>query len=243
MNKELHYISNHIISMRVILTIACILLMLPAIAQPRKTYVVLAGEIPKDVLPVEAIYSFPHFKKGIVFLRDGSATSQQLNYNLFLDEMHFIGAQNDTLAIATPETIKSVVFDSATFYFDKNYLQVVTGEGENFLAIKQFLVQSPYRTRGAYDVSSSISSISTYSSTYYNGQMSKLQVKKDVEMEKKKAFFISDRFNHFYPADKKFFYKVFPNKKAELDTYLKEHHVNFYHENDLVSLLKLCAAS
>lgn len=228
--------------MRVVLIIACILLTLPVFAQPRKTYVVRAGEIPNEVLPPEAIYSFPHFKKGIVFLRDGSATSQQLNYNLLLDEMHFINANNDTLAIATPETIKSVVFDSTSFYFDKNYLQVVLEEGEHTLAIKQFLVQSPYRTRGAYDISSSISSISTYSSIYSNGHLSKLQIKKDVEMEKKSLFFISDRFNHFYPADKKFFYKVFPNKKAELDSYLKENHINFYDKNNLVSLIKLCSA-
>ncbi|MCY7423023.1 MAG: hypothetical protein LH478_14925 [Chitinophagaceae bacterium] len=227
--------------MRVVLMLACILLAFPVFAQPRKIYVVRAGEIPNEVLLIDAIYSFPHFKKGIVFLGDGSATSQQLNYNLLLDEMHFINANNNTLAIATPETIKSVVFDSTSFYFDKNYLQVVLEEGEIKLAIKQFLVQSPYRTRGAYDVSSFVSSISTYSSTYSNGHLSKLQIKKDVEMEKKSLFFVSDRFNHFYPAEKKFFYKVFPNKKAELDSYLKENHINFYDKNALVSLIKLCS--
>lgn len=229
--------------MRVVLMVASLFIFLAVTAQTRKTYIVHAGETPVDVLPVEALYSFPHFKKWIVFLRDGTATSQMLNYNLLLDKMHFISATNDTLAIATPETVKSVVFDSTSFYFEKNYLQVIWEEGEHILAIKQFLVQSPYRTRSAYDISSSVSSISTYSSTYSNGHFLKLQIKKDVEMEKKSLFFISDRFNHFYPADKKVFYKVFPNKKAELDSYIKKHHINFDDKNDQVSLLKLCTAS
>jgi hypothetical protein len=229
--------------MRVVLMVASLFVSFAITAQTKKAYIVHAGEVPAEVLPVEALYSFPHFKKGIVFLRDGTATSQMLNYNLLLDEMHFISATNDTLAIATPETVKSVVLDSTSFYFDKNYFQVLWEAGAYKLAIKQFLLQTTYGKRSAYGISTSISSIETYSSTYYNGQMFKLEIKKDVEMEKKSMYFISDRFNHFYPAEKKYFYKVFPNKKAELDSFLKEHPVNFQNQKELIELINICIAS
>ena len=229
--------------MRVVLMVVSLILSVELTAQQRKTYIVRAGEIPKDVLPFEAVYSFPNFKKGIVYLRDGSGTSQMLNYNLALDEMHFISGINDTLAIALPEAVRSVAFDSASFYFDKNYFEVLFEQGEHKLAIRQFLLQTPYGKRSAYNISSSISSITTYSSTSINGQLAKLQIAKDVEMEKKFMYFIGDRFNHFYPAEKKFFYKVFPNKKIDLDNFLKEHHVNFHDKNELIGLIKVCTAS
>ncbi len=229
--------------MRVVFLVASLVLSVALAAQTRKTYIVRAGEIPVEVLPVEAVYSFPHFKKGIVYLRDGTATSQLLNYNLALDEMHFISGNKDTLAIATPEAVKYVAFDSTSFYFDKNYFEVLFNRGDHKLAIKQFLLQTPYGKRSAFDISSSISSIDTYSSTFNNGRMAKLQIAKDVEMEKKLMYFISDRFNHFYPADKKYFYKIFPNKKTELDNFLKEHHVNFRDKNELIGLINFCTAS
>ena len=229
--------------MRVVFMVACLVLSVALAAQTRKTYIVRAGEIPVDVLPVEAVYSFPHFKKGIVYMRDGTTTSQLLNYNLALDEMHFISGKKDTLAIATPEAVKYIAFDSTSFYFDKNYFEVLFKEEENKLAIRQFLLQTPYGKRSAFNISSSISSIDTYSNTFNNGRMAKLQIAKDVEMEKKLIYFIGDRFNHFYPADKKFFHKIFPGKKVELDTFLKLHHVNFYNINELIELMKFCTAA
>src|SRR5450432_2843212 len=86
-----------------------------AAAQTGKAYPVKVGEIPGEVLPNEAMYLFPSFKSGTAWLRDGTSSTQRFNYNFLLDEMHFLGARGDTLAVADPALIKSVVIDSMVF--------------------------------------------------------------------------------------------------------------------------------
>lgn len=227
--------------MRTSLVIAfCLLFINHLTAQQRKTYVVKAGEIPLEVLPNEAMYSLPAFTNGTVFLRDGTTSRQKFNYNIPLDEMHFIGANNDTLAIAEPEMIKYVLVDTFVYYYDKSYLRVIAQMDSFKIAIKQVLVQSPYQTRGGYDAASSVSAISTYGSVYYNGQIARLQIKKDVELEKKSVYFISDRFNHFLKADKKAFFKIFSTKKDLIDKYLTETRVDFNNEENLKKLWIYC---
>ncbi len=209
-------------------------------AQNRKTYVVKAGEIPVDVLPPEAVYTFSEFKRGIVYMRDGTATNQQLNYNMALDEMHFLGSAKDTLAIAQPEMLKYIAIDTIRFYYDKNFIQSVYQQNDNTIGIRQYLVQSPYQTRGAYDMGSSVSSISTYSSTFFNGHISRLQIKKDVVLEKKSTLYIGNRFNHFYRADKKAFYQIFPSNKNQIEAFLKMTSIDFFKKDDLITLLQYC---
>lgn len=209
-------------------------------AQDKKAYVVRAGEIPIEVLPPEAVYTFPEFKRGIVYMRDGTATSQQLNYNMVLDEMHFLGSAKDTLAIAQPEMLKYIAIDTIRFYYDKNFIQSVYQQDNLTIGIRQYLVQSPYQTRSAFNIGSSVSAITTYGSTFFNGHISRLQIKKDVVLEKKSALYIGNRFNHFYRADKKAFYQIFTSKKNEIEAFLKMTSIDFFKEDDLITLLQYC---
>src|SRR6478609_402526 len=98
----------------------CGLLAAGASGQTAKAYLVKAGEIPDKALPDQAKYMLPAFKMGTVFFRDGNASNNLLNYNFLLDEMHFINPGGDTLAIAEPGLIRTIVLDSMTFYYDKD---------------------------------------------------------------------------------------------------------------------------
>lgn len=209
-------------------------------AQETKTYVVKAGEMLSDILPFNAIYAFPSFKQGTVFMRDGSISTTKLNYNVFLNEMQFISTNSDTLAIAYPETIKYISIDTAIYFYDKTYLQVVSQIDSFKIAIKQFFVQTPYRTRGGYDVPTATSSITTYGSITSAGTKANLEVKKDVRLEKKTQYFVSDAFNHFYKADKKAFLNIFSLKKGLIQEYLNKNNIDFSRRTDVEKLLKFC---
>lgn len=204
-----------------------------------KEYPVLAGEIPDKVLPYEAKYLLPAFTKGTAFLRDGSSSTYLFNYNFLLDEMHFVSASGDTLAIADPLLLSSVVIDSLVFYYDKSYMRVLL-QIENYkLALKQEMVQIADKTRGGYDVPSAVSAIKTYSSiSNGNSSIFHLQVQKDVLFRGERSYYITDASNHFLPAIKKNFYALFEKKGIQI--YFKQHKVNFHNEADLEALMRFC---
>jgi hypothetical protein len=212
-------------------------------AQDTKRYIVRAGEIPSKVLPAEAVYVLPVFTQGTVYMRDGSRSRQKFNYNIVLDEMQFIGTAGDTLTIAEPAMIKNLVIDSLLFYYEKNYLQVTSQVDSFKIAIKQILVQTPYRTRGGYDAPSATSSITTYSSILSRGSRGLLAVKKDVQFEKERIYFVSDKFDVFYKADKKSFLTIFGTKNDAILIYMKEHEINYHNEADLQKLLAFCVSN
>jgi hypothetical protein len=227
--------------MRILLAVAILFsLCKNACAQQTKSYIVKAGEQISDVLPPEAIYVFPAFKSGLVFMRDGTISTAKLNYNVLLNEMQFIDSKGDTMAIAYPETVKYISIDTLFYYYDKTYLQVVSQVDSFKLAVKQWITQSPYRTRGGYDAPTATSSITTYSSITSNGSRGNLQVKKDVKLEKDSSYFISDKFNHFYKADKKAFLNIFPMKKDSILDYISKNNINFSNKDDIEKLLRFC---
>jgi hypothetical protein len=211
-------------------------------AQQRKIYVVKAGEIPSEVLPVEAMYEFPQFKQGTVYMRDGSASTTKLNYNILLNEMQFITNKGDTLAIAYPETIKNLTIDTSYYLYDKTYIHVIVQIDSFRLGKKQLYLQSPYRTRSGYDAPTGAGSITTYSSLSSGFTNAKLQVKKDVQFEKEVLHVISDKFNHFFKADKKSFLNIFSKKRNEIENYMNENKINYLRQDDLEKLLMFCVS-
>lgn len=212
---------------------------IPVAAQKSKVYPVKVGEIPNQVLPVEAMYVLPLFKSGTVFFRNGTTTTQQLNYNFLLDEMHFIGEKGDTLAVAEPVLLTSVAIDSMVFYFDKFFVRQVYKKGNYKLAIRQQMVQMADKTRGGYDAASGSSSITTYGTITNNSQIYHLQVNKDVMFEEMDSYYLSDGFNHFFKADKKNFMLLFPD--VNIAKYVKDNKVNFSNLEQLKLMLHYCA--
>ncbi len=211
-----------------------------ASAQKAKQYPVKVGEIPNKVLPREAMYLSPAFNNGTAFFRDGTSAEMPFNYNFLLDEMHFLDDAGDTLAIANPELLSSVVIDSLVFYFDRGYLRQVSKHGNYKLVVKQEMVQIADKTRSAYDIASGSSSIKTYGSINNgNSRIYKLQVEKDVLFKEVKSYYIADASDHFLKADKKSFYTLFEVDKVR--KYMRAHKVNFNNEEDLQGLLMFCA--
>lgn len=237
------YINSTKFFMRTLFVLAVyVVSIFPVLAQTQKRYVVKAGEAPLEVLPVEAKYIFPDFKKGTATMRDGTSSSQQFNYNFILDEIQFLSSKGETLAIAEPVTLKNVVIDTITFYYHKTYLQEVYAAASFKLAAKLMLVKTSEKKIGGYEMPLHSGAVITYgtvggnSSNYY-----RLNLNKDVYFEKVVQYYLGDAFNHFVRADKKGFQNVFPLKRVALQKYLKENHIDYTSINDLKKLLKFCA--
>ena len=207
-----------------------------AIAEQEKFYTVKMGEIPSQVLPQNAMYAKPVFSRGTAFFRDGTTSGQQFNYNFLLDEMHFVGAAGDTLAIANPVLLKSVVIELMVFYYENGYLQESLKSGKYILAVKRKMVQVVNQNRGGYDATSETGAIKTFNSVILNNQNYKLQVRTDVLFQLQVNYYIGLISGSFVKASRKNFHLLFPDK--DIKTYLKQTSVNFNKPDDLKALLQ-----
>lgn len=225
--------------MRIRLLLAvCVCCFHAAYAQKVKEYPVKAGEVPDKVLPNEARYVLQGFTAGTATLKNSTSAALRFNYNFLLDEMHFINERGDTLAIADPLMISSVVIDQTLFYYDKGYLREILKQGAYKLAVRQRMIQIPDKTRGGYDIASGVSSIQTYASMSGSTQIYHLEVKKDVLLRVDFSFYIADVSGHFVKASNSNFHILFSGK--EVTKYLKAHKVDFDKEEDLIALFRFC---
>ncbi len=201
-------------------------------------WIIKSGEPIKDM---SISFHYPQFSNGFVYFRDGKISNALLNYNLINGEMQFISPKGDTLALSNEITIKYITIDKDSFFYDKGYVELISGNDVARLAKKEGLVLSDVKKTGAYDQSSSVSSITTVSSLSSFNQVTSLNEKKDLIISKEISYYLGDAYNHFLPANKKNLLKLFGKKQTAIENYLKEKHTSFSNEKDLKELLSFLA--
>ena len=207
-------------------------------AQKRTTVKVKAGDNIMDVVPTSEIFLYPAFTHGQVFLRDGSKTEVRLNYNRLVDEMHFVSAKGDTLALDKEETIKHVVIGADTFYYDRGYLRLLSSGGVVKLGIQQIWKITDTRQVGAYNSTNNSIGMLSYVSVNEGGRLYDLTVNEDVILTKMERYYIGDSFNRFVIADKANLLSLFPKEQTAISRYLKENKVNFNNRDHLEKLIQ-----
>src|SRR5678816_1300960 len=99
-----------------------------------------AGNKVRDVLTPADIFYYPQFTSGKVFFRDGRKAMAMMNFTRLYDEMLFINPKGDTLAVEDEKTIKFIIVDQDTFYYDEGYVRIIVDYGDVKLAEKQIWV-------------------------------------------------------------------------------------------------------
>jgi hypothetical protein len=207
-------------------------------SQTDEIYTVKAGEI----IPAKAIYTLPAFAIGTAFLKDGTSAKQPLNFNCLTGEMQFINRAGDTLAIADPGLIKSIVIDTLIFYYgDKNFMQQVLEVDSFKLCIHQQLAQLPGKVAGGYGTATENGGTEQYHSINTDAfGTQNLRAAKDMAFKKVVTYYIGNQFNLFYKADKNVFFRFFFRKKVMIQQFLKDNNINFSNRQDLQRLLQFC---
>lgn len=211
-----------------------------ASAQSQKLYSVKSGEVPDHVIPPEVRYTFPTFRPGTAFLRNGSESKMRFNYNILLDEMQFLTNANDTLTIASPEELKYVSIDSSIYYYDKGYLKQVVKSGDFVLAVRRGLTVLADGKESGYNGYSNTGSITTYNRIVSGNRAYALEVKRDALFSPFVEYYLGDQYNHFERAGRKSFLNAFSDKRKEIQHYFRENNVNFNNEADLIRLMEFC---
>lgn len=203
----------------------------------QQRWTIQPGEHITAALPPDAKYVYPQFTNGTVFFRNNTQSSARLNLSLLTGEMQFIDSRGDTMAIDNEATVRHVVVQADTFYFDKVFVQLIQANPVAKLAKQDELRIGDIKKMGAYGQSSSISSISTVTSVRSSNLMQDLTVNKEMVIVKERNYFFGTPYNHFLPANRRNLLKLFGTHQKAISQYLTKHKPNFRNEADLIALL------
>jgi hypothetical protein len=199
-----------------------------------------AGNKVRDVLTPADIFYYPQFTSGKVFFRDGRKAMAMMNFTRLYDEMLFINPKGDTLAVADEKTIKFIIVDQDTFYYDEGYVRIIVDYGDVKLAEKQIWVVADTRKIGTHNKSTSTVAITPLSNYSDDGiaraKSYDLLINEDMVIRKETQYYFGDQNNHFVRAGKKKLLLLFPKEQLSLENYLKENKVNFDKKDDLKKL-------
>ena len=205
------------------------------------TIIIKAGTSFNESVSITDLYEYPQFVYGKVFFRPGDSSAARLNYNRFLDEMHFIDLKGDTLNIAYPGTIKFIRISNDLFYYDNGYVKLIKDNNTIKLAAKQTLRMSGKNKIGAYNTASTTSAIDSYSSLTIDHKNYNLTPREDIKLTKRTDYYFGDKYNHFVLANKKNLLRLFSKQNGALTAYLKENDVDFTNREDIEKLFHYLA--
>jgi hypothetical protein len=212
-----------------------VLLYLVCWSQSTESYIIKSGMNILEIVPSGAIYRYPVFTPGTVVFRDGVAISGNLNYNMLSDEMQFVDAKGDTMALANEETIRQIFIKSDTFLFDDGYLRLVSGHSSLKLAEKTIFKQYIQKA-GAYGLSSATTSTNNLASILAKRSVD-LSVDQELVLVKHTTYSLSDRRGRFQDMDKKNILRMFPRQKDVIENYFRDNEVLFNRPDDVQKLV------
>jgi hypothetical protein len=208
-------------------------------AQDSTFVTIKAGNKIKDVLTPAEIFYYPQFTNGKVFFLDGTKGAAMMNYNRLVDQMLFINPKGDTLALADEKTIKFIIVDKDTFYYNEGYIRLIADNGVVKLAEKQIWVVADVRKMGTHNRSTSsvaVTTLSNYTDNTARAKSYDLMINEDIILRKESQYYFGDKYNHFSRTSKKKLLLLFPKEQLRLENYLKENKVNFDKKDDLEKL-------
>lgn len=196
----------------------------------------------RQQLPEKGVYRFPAFNEGSVVFRNGIISAARLNFNISLDEMHFVSERGDTLSVADPATVSFINLNGSRFYYDNGYLQTIDTAAADgiLLAFKQLLSAQQLRDIGAYGITRPQEGVRTYRFYNGNGQMYNVGGDNKITVTSREFYFFGDGYGHFAKAGKQYILLHFDKQQAALKDFIRSHHTNFNRLDDLLELMQYC---
>lgn len=204
---------------------------------------VKADEDMNQVFTVNDLYRYPQFVQGSVIFRDGTTAGARLNYHKYYGQMLFIDDKGDSLALGNPETIRVIVIDKDSFFYNKeSFLELIGSYESILLARKQSLREMDQKKTGAYGQSYTNNSVASNKNYYTVDGRPRLNVGESTLFSQTNEYFISYRQDNFIPATKKNIDKLFSRYVVDIREYMKSHAIDFGKAEDLKQLMAFIAS-
>ena len=222
-----------------------LLILLPAFVSAQESVIVNvdSGDEFSEKVSKEVQYIFPEFTDGIVYFKNGKRVGSKMNYNNYLNEMHFMDNE-EVLALLDLSDISIIVIDKRRFFSFNNseFCEEILANDKIRLCLRRMGSISEYSKMGGYGMTSSTSAIKTYSSTYgSNNVRTDLKFLGEVKLKVNNLYYLmNDKGQFTQIKNVKNFTKQFPGNNAKIEAFVKENKTDFKNEEDLKTLLEYC---
>jgi hypothetical protein len=190
----------------------------------------------------ESRWLFPAFETGTVFLQQSRAQAT-LNYDLLMEQVFFIDAKKDTLALQNINDVVIIQVGKRYFkYYNKAFVEVMHRRGLNELWMRRQIKKTDTQKTGAYGLPSATSAATNINAIDAGNRFREINVTEWVKYARRVTFYLTDEAGKTRVANKSGFTKAFPKKKKQIETYLKTQPVNFESLTDLKRLFDFCVS-
>jgi len=182
-------------------------------------------------------YVFEQFQKGKVLQKSGEVHELELNYNALTSEMIFISG-GQYLAIAEPEKVDTVFIGSRVFIpGDKKFYEVLTRTPFPLLEEYTGTLKEAGNNIG-YGMNSTTMSVTPLKSMIQGGKAYGLKLPDGYTVVPGHSFWIHVK-DGVKPANsERHLNHVFPDRKAFISKWVKEHQTNFSQSADMIALVE-----
>jgi|SRR5574344_65114 hypothetical protein len=194
-------------------------------------------------LPRNALFLFDDFIDGIVFFKDGTKSYARLNYNTVIDEMQFLDAQNNIMAIGNCNEIELITIRDQNFYYisGRAFGQLIVNGNIKLLALRHTECKVDSSKPGAYGQPSETTAISNINKdSPVFGNYKTMERYKDIKYKIIDEFLIEKRGKFHIIKNIKTLFKIFPEYKNEINNYFEKNKIEITKEQDLINLINFC---
>jgi len=203
---------------------------------------VKAGEDISKAISNYGKYRFDSFRQGRLYYTYGKTATARFNYNYLIEEMQFINPESgDTLAIAYPDQVKFIKFDSTVFYYNEGFMEIINDYDTVQIAAKQ-KIKISFEKIGAYNqpnATDDIDNNQTYVDEHH--MYYKLIINQDAIIKKQIDWYLFTSDNERpVRADKAGFEKLYPGHTSAIRNFLKTKKDGLKDLESITQLLLIC---
>lgn len=200
-----------------------------------------AQEPESQGIPADVFYLMPSFSQGMIYFRGQSPAQGRLNICAVDNTLRYLDNDGKELAASSADNIVRVQIGDASFLLHQNvFYRMYPLSGEIGVALRRDVRILRDAKQGAYGTTSMTSAITEYGALYSDGVMYDLAKDKDYPYQVSETLFLY-RGEDILPLTKNNLKKLFPEKKSEIDAWLKSGHSLPSKVDDALSLLALWA--
>lgn len=208
----------------------------------QKTIIIEGETILNDALSFDSQYLFPKFIEGTLLYTDNSRSVGEFNYNLLVDEMHFINSKKVVLAISNLENISGLILGKRIFIYLPPYgfmEQLVDGENKLLLKRKTKIksISQPVGVYGTTPVATSVKPVQDFKMFVGANLKFDANLTQTIQINYTEQFYLTYNgklhpFNNVREAEK----AVGKKNKENLNFFLKFEGINFKNLEDLLKV-------
>lgn len=174
-------------------------------------------------IPAEVYYWMPDFGQGLIFFNGQAPARGLLNICALDNTVRFLDKEGKELAATQDDNILKVQIDTVSFLREDGvFYRLCPVHPRLQIAVRRDVKILQDSKKGAYGADSRISSIKEYTSVYSDGVMVSLQSDKQYPYSVSETLYlVSD--GRLFPLTRRGLRKCFPDRKADIDAWLKDH--------------------